>query len=231
MPRRLSAGRWLAAVAFCAAVSLPAAVQAADQEQLWIGIGTNGKLGQNEESPWRYWFDAHARSQDDYQKLGVSIVRPAIGYQVSDNLTLWAGYGRIVARRPGPDEKENRIWQQATYTVAEVFGGKLTGRTRLEQRLIEGFDDEGHRLRQFFRWSRPIAGGAWSWLLANETFIAFNDTDFGQRSGYLQNRAYLGFAWQIDRSARLEIAYLNNHIDRGRLSSLSNDNLSLALFF
>jgi len=138
-------------VAAVACVALFTHVTAsANENQLWLAVATNGAI--SEESKWRYWFDGHARSQDDRSELGVSIIRPGIGYRVSDNVTVWGGYGRIVARRAGPDTDENRIWQQATYPISSAWwGGKLTGRTRLEQRLIEGADDTGHRVRQSFR--------------------------------------------------------------------------------
>ncbi len=199
----------------------------AGEQQTWLAVATNGPV--QADSNWLYWFDGHARSQDDASGLGVSIIRPALGYKVSDKLSLWAGYARVVARRAGPDTEEHRIWQQATYPVADLFGGKLSGRTRLEQRLIEGAGDTGHRIRQFWRWSRPIQGTDWSWVLGNETFIAFNNTDFGQDSGYLQNRASLGFAWQAG-GPRVEIGYLNNHIDRPGADN-TNHNITLALFF
>ncbi len=202
----------------------------ADQEQAWLAFAASGPL--QSDSKLRLWFDGHARSQDNFQDLGVSIVRPGIGWQVSPNVTLWAGYARVIARRDGRDDvKEDRIWQQATYPVATVFGGKLSGRTRLEQRDIDGQSDTGHRLRQFWRWSRPIGATSWSWLVANETFINLNNTDFGQDTGYQQNRAFLGFAWQAADKTRLELAYLNNHIDVPTGDNLNNNhNLSLALF-
>ena len=98
----------------------------ASEQQTWLALATNGSL--QEESRWRYWFDGHARSRDDTDGLGVSIIRPGIGWQANDWLTLWGGYARVVARRDGPDVEEHRIWQQATYPVAVVMGGKLTGR-------------------------------------------------------------------------------------------------------
>lgn len=201
----------------------------AGDEQTWLALATTGSLAQ--DSKWLYWFDGHARSRDDANGLGVSIIRPGFGYKVSSKLTLWAGYGRIVARRDGPDAQENRIWQQATYPVTTLFGGRLSGRTRLEQRLIESADDTGYRIRQFFRWSRPIGGSDWSWLVANETFIGFNSTDFGQQSGYQQNRAYAGFAMAFAQGKRLELTYLNNHLDGGSSADSTNNNISLAVFF
>lgn len=208
---------------------LPAVNAIAGDEQTWLALATTESIAQ--DSKWLYWFDGHARSRDDANGLGVSIIRPGIGYRISSKLTLWAGYGRIVARRDGPDAQENRVWQQATYPITQVLGGKLSGRTRLEQRRIEGADNTGHRIRQFFRWSRPIGGSNWSWLIANETFIGFNETDFGQQSGYQQNRAFAGLALQVAEGKRLEVTYLNNHLDGGRGSDSTNNNISLALFF
>ncbi|MEM9742964.1 MAG: DUF2490 domain-containing protein [Pseudomonadota bacterium] len=204
-------------------------VWAASEQQNWLAFATNGPMGSSDHL--RFWFDGHARFRDESSSLGVSILRPAIGWQLQSGLTLWAGYARVVARRSGPDAEENRFWQQATYPVGEVFGGRLGGRTRIEQRLFEGFDDTGHRIRQFWRWSRPIGQSDWSWMVANETFINIDDSDFGQRAGYQQNRLYLGFAWQAAPELRLEVSYLNNHIDRVGADDLDNHNVYLGLLY
>ena len=199
-----------------------------DPDQIWTSVNTNGVL--TEGSKWRYWFDGHARSRNNLDGLGVSIIRPALGYAVSDRLTLWAGYARVVARRDGPDGEENRYWQQGTFPLGSLWGGNLSGRTRLEQRTFEGADDIGHRIRQAIRWERPIPDTDFSWLFFDELFVGLNSTDFGQRSGYDQNRAYFGVAWRPTSKYRFELTYLNNNIDSANGSS-TNHNLSLAFFF
>lgn len=196
--------------------------------QVWTAGFASGQVA--EASRLLVWFDGHARFRDSGDQLDVTIVRPGIGWRVSPRLDLWAGYAHVTLRRPGPDGEEHRAWQQATYPIAEVAGGRLTGRTRLEQRFREGGDDTGWRLRQFVRWSRPVIGPNVSIVASNEAFIAFNNTDWGQRDGYDQNRAFLGLGWQATPRLRLEGGYMNQHIDGGAAPDRSNDNLVVSAF-
>ncbi len=200
----------------------------ANDNQGWTAFSVTGPI--TEDGRFLVWFDAHARYRDDATDLDTTILRPGVGWKVSDDLSLWGGYARVTSHREGPNIEEDRIWQQATYKVSEILGGALSGRTRFEQRFRNTGSDTGLRLRQAFRWARPIEGTDWSYVLANETFIGLNDTDWGQESGYGQNRAFAGLAWKAASNVRLEAGYLNNHID-GAGGDRTNHNLSVALFF
>lgn len=215
---------WLLCVAVVLFVSKAGA---ADDNQAWTAVAANGPL--EESSNFLLWFDGHARFQDDASELGTTIIRPGIGWKVNDKLKLWLGYAWITGRRDGPDVKEERIWQQAAYPVVQIFGGRLSGRTRLEQRTRDGANDTGWRLRQAWRWSRPMEGTELSFVVANETFVGLNDADWGQRDGYDQNRAFLGLGWQATPKMRVDTGYLNNHIDGGSAGDRTNHIFAVAL--
>ncbi|MFV2002345.1 MAG: DUF2490 domain-containing protein, partial [Paracoccaceae bacterium] len=91
--------------------------------------------------------------------------------------------------------------------------------------------DTGWRLRQFWRWARPIPQTNFSFVVANETFFGLNNADWGQRSGFDQNRAMFGLAWKIASTVRLEGGYLNNHIDFGPAGSRTYQNVTIAIFW
>lgn len=174
------------------------------------------------------WFDGHARFRDDAGTLGVSIVRPALGWRFSPKLTVWGGYARVTGHRSGPNIEEDRIWQQATYPIAKFLGGSLSGRTRLEQRTRKVGSGTGHRFRQFTRWARPLENSSASVIIWSELFMGLNDTDWGQRSGYDQHRLFLGMGWQLSDDLRIEGGYLNNHLDQG--PGPTNHNIAISLF-
>lgn len=201
----------------------------ADDTQLWTALAANGSI--KEGGRLLLWFDGHARFRDDIERLGVSIIRPGVGWRLDDNGTaLWAGYARVVSRSASsPDVNENRFWQQATYRLGAPLGFSLSGRTRMEQRLIEGADDAGWRVRQLVRFDRPIDNSPFTLIGWNETFYAFNDTDWGARSGYDQNRLFVGGGWAIQKNLRLEGGYLFNHIRRDAAPNANNHAVSLTL--
>ena len=214
--------RGLLVVSVLIAAAAPAA---ANDNQGWTALFVNGPIAADDQL--LFWFDGHARFRDDAEELGVSIIRPGLGWKVSNRLSLWGGVARVTVYRDGPDIDEDRIWQQATYSLGTPFGGSLSGRSRLEQRFRDDQgDDTGWRFRQFVRWAKPIGDGPFGWLVWNELFWGLNDADWGQRDGFDQNRLLLGITWQWNDRTRLEAGYLNNVLDQPVGSDLTNHNVS-----
>lgn len=204
--------------------------QADSDVQSWNAIALTGDASEN--GKWQFWFDGHLRFKDDASRLGVSIARPGVGYRVTDDLTLWLGVARVTVDNDRGSIQEDRIWQQATYSLAEFFGGNISSRTRIEQRFRDDQgNDTGHRFRQFVRWSRPINEN-WSMVVWDEVFIALNDTDWGQETGFDQNRLYVGPAYHLSDKWRIEVGYMHNFIDPPGMNSenITNHNLSLTVF-
>lgn len=198
--------------------------------QAWNAIALSGNA--DASGDWQFWFDGHLRFKDDSSQLGVSIFRPGIGYRLSDDLTLWLGVARITIDAEDGTLEEDRLWQQATYSLRPFLGGSVSARTRLEQRYRDQQgDDVGHRIRQFVRWSKPL-DEEWSFVVWNELFVALNDTYWGQRGGFDQNRLYAGPAYQLNERWRVEVGYMNNYINSPGASSEAqiNHNISMTLF-
>lgn len=199
----------------------------ADDNQLWLAFSTKGSI--KEDSKVLAWFDGHTRFSDDVGRLGVTIVRPGIGYKVSENLSLWTGYAWVVSEATGRENiTDNRFWQQATYNIGESELGKLSGRTRFENRFFRSGDDTGFRIRQAFKWTKPLKNSFYT-SLWNETFIALNDVKFASTQGYDQNRTHIGFGWKSEESCTIEAGYLFNHIRKEADDDFENNNFSLSL--
>lgn len=79
------------------------------------------------------------------------------------------------------------------------------------------------------RFDRPIDNSPFTLIGWNETFYAFNDTDWGARSGYDQNRLFVGGGWTIQKNLRLEGGYLFNHVRREAAPNSNNHAVSLTL--
>ncbi|MEZ6013185.1 MAG: DUF2490 domain-containing protein [Hyphomonas sp.] len=206
-------------------LQFPAHAQTTDQ-QIWTSVLVSGPV--SDDSRLLVWFDGHARFSDDMGGLGVSILRPGLGWKMNDNLSLWGGYARVTSDSGRGDLEEYRFWQQATYSLPGMFAGKSSGRTRLEQRWREAGDDTGWRLRQSLRWTKTLEETPISLVLWNETFVAFNEADWGQADGYDQNRAFAGLGFRLTDRSQLELGYLHNHIRRSGPDA-SNHNLAVSL--
>ncbi len=156
------------------------------------------------------------RLLDDSGGFNQSIVRPGVGYSLSERATIWAGYGWIrTSPLASTDFDEHRIWQQLTWSrTSDLL--KFAYRSRLEQRFVETGDDLGWRFRQLVRAQHELPSFPHLTLVTwDELFFHLNDTDWGAESGFNQNRVFAGFGWKCDLQSRwrTEIGYLNQAIN------------------
>ena len=220
-------------VVLFAALSQQSFAQTIDDIGQWNALFAQGKLCRDCNSRLKWWFDGHLRFTEDADGFNQSIVRPGIGWGLNENSALWAGYGWIrTSPLSGDDFDEHRIWQQ--WTWSEKCGRtKVAMRSRFEQRLVETGDDTGLRFRQFFRAQRslptcpPLTLVCW-----DELFFNLNDTDWGQSSGFGQNRVFVGFGIKRLTSSkwRTEVGYLNQTINQNGPTNRSNHILAINLF-
>ncbi|MEZ4364866.1 MAG: DUF2490 domain-containing protein [Kofleriaceae bacterium] len=207
----LSAGRaaLVVAAAVTAAVA-PARAETDRQLQLWDALSITGDLAPDQRG-LAVWFDGHLRRGDTG---AVTIIRPGLGYRLSKAWSVWAGYGWIPTFSEGGDRRdEHRGWQQAIGST-KLGPVSVSSRTRFEQRLGEGGDDVGLRLRQWVRASWTPTGSPVGLVVWDELFVALGDTDWGQAAGFDQNRAFAGVALPVGDSGRLEVGYLFANVDR-----------------
>ena len=223
--------RLLVLLVLLLAVCQQSKAQTIDDVGQWNALFTQDRF--TDDSPVRWWFDGHYRLFDDTNGFGQSIVRPGLGLDVCKNSALWAGYAWIrTSPNRGADVNEHRIWQQWTWSRAnDPF--KFAARTRFEQRLIESSDDTGLRLRQFVRAQKNLgACSRRTFVVWDELFIALNDTDWGQRSGFDQNRIFVGFGFKKHHASpwRVEIGYMNQAVNQQGPVNRSNHIFALNFF-
>lgn len=158
------------------------------------------------------WLEGQARLFDDAERLGQILLRPAIGYRIGKADSIFLGYAYVrTDQLAGPDTQEHRIWQQILFRVAgDGQGATLNGRSRLEQRFVEGSGDMGLRYRQMLRITAPLSEKTrvvgWG-----EGFFALNDTKWGQRAGFDRARGFAGFAVPLGKAV-IEPGYMHEKI-------------------
>lgn len=220
--------RKAAPLSFAALAWFSAGAAHADQDdaQAWLNFTAQGPI----KGRLLGWAELQGRFGNDVSQLSQTIVRPALGYQLNKSWSAWVGYGRITNHNPGPSVAENRLWQQLSWSGTQVLGGTLSTRTRLEQRWVETGDETGWRVRQLFKFIRPLRpGGDTGLVLSSETFIALDDADWGARAGFDQMRNFAGIGFTVAPKARLEAGYMNQYIDRAGPNDRMNHIASLNL--
>ncbi len=155
------------------------------------------------------------RLLDDAGRLGVIVIRPTIGYKVSNDLTVSLGYAHFRTNNRGQaDASENRIFQQVNLRIGTVGTATLLSRFRLEQRRFAGAEDLGWRITGRVRMRIPIRTSEAAILLSHEQIYALNTTDWGARAGFDQMRNFAGFAVPLSDAVMLETGYQNRYQKR-----------------
>lgn len=206
-------------------IALPAAAQ--DDGQAWGSVTATTAFSDKVDAT----MEVHLRFTDDAGRLGQTLLRPSLTYKLDHGFSLAAGYVYVRTNPVGPAlSDEHRTWQQIGYRFVQNEGIVLTGRTRLEQRFVEGGSGTGWRVRQQVRGALPVQRGSKvQAILWNETFIGLNDTAWGQRADFDQSRTFVGVGLPVAERTTVEIGYLNQHIFR-RGPDRDNHILAVNLF-
>lgn len=228
---------YLNPLVFLLLVISPWSIVAADVEEdfsAWGAIQGQGSFDTSDPAVknWLWWMEGQGRFFNDVGRLGQSIVRPGLGYKISNNISVWLGYGWITTHTLGQsDTDEHRIWQQLSWNK-EYELGKLASRTRLEQRFLSNGNDTGWRFREFIKYTHPVFTNRFYASMWDEVFVNINSTNFGADSGFGQNRLFVGLGVFVDsdRHFRFELGYLNQLINAPNSPDQMNHIISSNLF-
>jgi hypothetical protein len=212
----------------CLSVSQAAWSDLVEDAGVWGYVIAQGSFGLIDPQWQRFlWsMEATGRYRDGGKELNQSILRPALGYALSDKLSAWLGYAwNAFYPAVGNAVDENRIWQQLLWSDQTALG-RFTSRSRLEQRFIEtAGGNVSWRFRQMFKLSFPLKY-SFSLVGWDEVFAGLDDPDgkapFGAVKGFDQNRAFFGFGYDFDKHVRAEVGYMNQYLSREPLDQLNN---------
>ena len=213
--------------------ALPTAwAELADDFRIWGNVTARGNFGfiDPDLKRFRWWGEIQPRTREEGEDMDQLLIRPGIGYALTDHSTVWIGYAHVINFVVAGDNiHEDRFWQQYMWSGATPLGG-FTSRTRFEQRWQTNGNETGGRFRQMFKLSWPIpVYPAVSLVGWDEVFIHLNDTNWGARQGFDQNRGFAGIGYRMLPPVLVEIGYMNQYINRSTLDSM-NHILSLNLF-
>lgn len=189
-------------------VSTPAA--ASDDSQIWANTTATVKLSDK----WRFSEDVTVRFSDRRNGLYEVEMNSLLGYVVAKGVTVWGGYTHDPNYSGGHfTVMEHRAREQVTFDkLAQIGGGKLSGRLRLEQRWREGFDGTGWRVRPYAKYSLPLRkGGKTALVLSSEFFFNLNTNGFQRTDGLDRTRMFIGISTPVARNIAAEAGYLNQH--------------------
>src|SRR4029077_14257991 len=208
---------------------------------IWENVTARGNFGfidpdNPELKRWRWWGEIQMRYRDSGQELNQMLIRPGIGYALTDRSTVFVGYAHVTNYPPvGELIMENRIWQQYQWSGPTPLGA-FTTRSRLEERWQDNGSGTGLRFRELLKfnwpfWFHPAA----SFVLANEVFVNLNSTDWKvvtAKQGLDQNRGFVGIGYRWTPIILTEFGYMNQYINtapgtRDRMNNILSLNMYL----
>lgn len=197
--------------------------------RFWLNVNAVGKLSAEN---WGWYSEVQPRWREEGAHFDQLLIRPAVFYQLNKQTSLWLGYAHVVSHPDGKSAfAENRVWQQLLHNFEPIGSLSLQSRTRIEQRFIENSDETGYKVRQMIRLTMPSAiSPKLLWVAYDEYFVNLNDTDYGARRGFDQNRAFFGLNWAFAPNLKFEIGYLNQYVN-AKNTDLDNHVLSSTLNF
>ena len=185
---------WLIAAAV--AGYAPAAHASDDIFELWMNPSVEADIGRG-----RAELETAHRIRDGREDT--HYVRLWYGQPIADHVTLAGG----VEQRFTGSVEERRLLQQLSYR-----SGILRGRTRIEQRFVEGDAKMGVRLRQRLGMSVPVGHAGRLALVANaEGFITLRATTALGQTGLTGLRTVIGVDYAVSDRIGIGLGYLRAH--------------------
>lgn len=157
--------------------------------------------------------EINPRIQKNITHINQLFVRPSIGYQLTDHLSIWQGYGWITNYIP-TFTREQRIWQQLLHEK-DFSKFRLINRLRLEERFIQDVNGVPLRTRYLLRAMFPIEKTKkWFFVTSDELFVNFDSHFHGPQAGIDQNRFFVGLNHKISDNVSLEGGYQMQYLNK-----------------
>ena len=163
---------WISSVIMIMIFMVSTNVQATSDFQIWIPININAKLTEQ----LRGFLELQPRIGNNASNLTTAIVRPALGWAINKQATVWIGYlmqADSSYTRFRVYLIENRAWQGFTWRdTANEKQFIWEVRNRLEERFLAQNSDPSIRWRTRFRVEQLIPDwSSWSVIASEEIFV------------------------------------------------------------
>lgn len=182
-----------------------------DDMSVWISNTYQTDFG---GSNFLAFLELAPRTKNDNNDFAQLIVRPLLGYKLTKQLQLWAGYtwqGEY-SDQVDFDNATNDIMEQLQWIDNWTPALNFQSRFRLEQRLFADEGDVGHRMRHRLRFMYTIPDTRAYLIASDELFVYFNSIDQGPRAhsvqtGVNQNRSYVGLGYKLTSYLNVDSGY------------------------
>lgn len=204
--------------------------QTQSQHSGWFALFNSTKF----TGKWGMHLDVQVRSVDQLDGIRNLLVRPGITYYINKDNSATVGYCLVntYTHLDGTSNTtltENRIWEQYAFNH-KLLRLSFNHRLRLEQRFIEGANDEifSQRIRYYFRGILPLqrvekafTNGFYA-AFQNEVFLNLQHKALLNNSVFDQNRAYAAIGYRFSKMVDVEAGYMNQAVHGAHNNTVNN---------
>ncbi|MGR8981117.1 MAG: DUF2490 domain-containing protein [Gammaproteobacteria bacterium] len=199
------------------AASMPARCDSLKEDGgIWFSNTFQTDFG---KSPYLAFLELAPRTKNDNTEFRQIIVRPLLGYKLTQKLQIWLGY---TWQGEYNEETEfelatNDIMEQLQWIDDLTPQLNFQYRFRLEQRFFAG-EDTGHRMRHRFRFVYSLPDSKAYLIAIDELFVYFNSINRGRlassvQSGINQNRSYVGIGYKLTPYLNVDTGYQLQYVN------------------
>lgn len=183
--------------------------------QSWAFLSATATL--DERNKWFSYTEVQPRLGDDSSRLERLIIRPALGYNLSQKVSLFLGYAWTPTFMNSSYQEdfrnENRIWEQILVRDSR-WGIDWQHRLRQEQRMLADTSGVSNRTRYLLRGSYGIGDSIkWGLTAYNEIFVNLNSVENGPTGGFDRDRFFVG-PYITQGAGRYELGYVGEIAQR-----------------
>lgn len=201
----------------------------------WYGLSAKGKLGflspALKNFSWsilnqaRFSHNRQPQFGNTSNKLTENLLFIQFNYHFNEQLHVGLGYTRDWLDH----FNENRAYEEIGWHSKGAEWGKLTTRTRFEQRVNDNASNNnvGWRIRELAQWSHPIPGLPKVSVKVFDEAMWYLNSSTWRSDGFTENRAFGGISLPLSSLNELTIGYMNQFVHKG---TSKQDQLNHILF-
>lgn len=150
--------------------------------------------------------EVHPRFGENVSEFNQLVVRPVLGFKLTDHWSIWQGYTWVGTYRPRFAEEHHSIQQliyRRQYSSFELFS-----RFMLEERVIDRADGTALRARTLMRVDVPLPQAPeWAFVLYDEILVNVNSVRNGPQEGFDENRFVVAMNRQVTDQISMDLGY------------------------